>query len=467
MYRPVAAADAYGKHVTCSHDETLRTALFRATFLTFTVNFHPLDWEKIQKKNAIMLDHEGLFKEAQSARIFDEYIDLCLVEIESAFDDLDFTQSLQRLTELDLLVRRFKTLRDPARTALVDFLKEAGLSVRDGESLEELRQRTALLRTQHRDQRFHIFALEHATRDGQLTPSLQEAWSAFAKRIDRPAFWPSEENALELADAIKIFIKFILGKLRHRDDDPATVDTLVQRLEEWTLTQLRAGLDVEDSDRNESIQAILRLAQEMTDFSPDRRILQLIGESESVLRLPPIMAGVLDRPRLFKVERLRTQNLGESKSEATELVREIRDALRQEMNQEPPCKEVDQRRLRDSCLGKNWIEARSLAASLLLDKRDQVTQDHLSDLETVYAIALAHSFEQIENDAFGRTLQYACLATVAVEGSGIPYYLGKALLDQFVASAIVAMIKSMAGRNRSAVSFELLPAPGRQLMANL
>jgi hypothetical protein len=65
MYRPVAAEDAYGKHATFSHDETLRKALFRATFLTFTVNFHPLDWEKIQIKEPVALVEDEEFWESE------------------------------------------------------------------------------------------------------------------------------------------------------------------------------------------------------------------------------------------------------------------------------------------------------------------------------------------------------------------------------------------------------------------
>lgn len=237
------------------------------------------------RRAAILKDYEELLIEAQNARIHDEYIDLCLTEMENAFDTFDFNQALQRLNELASLVRRFKALRDPARAALVKFLQEAKLSVQDEESLEHLRQRVDLFRDQHREQRLHLLELERAARDDRLPSSLRKAWSDFARDMDRPTFWPSEEKSRALAEAIDTFVRFIFGKLRFRDDDPPIADTLVERLDEWIRTQLRTGLAAEEPGRNAAIQALCGLAQEIKEFAPDGHVLRVVSASEPTPRL--------------------------------------------------------------------------------------------------------------------------------------------------------------------------------------
>ncbi|MBI3798814.1 MAG: hypothetical protein HY268_17850 [Deltaproteobacteria bacterium] len=238
------------------------------------------------KKSTTLKDYAGLLKEAQDARIHNEYINLCLTEMENAFNAFDFHQAMQRLNELQSLVQRFNALRDPTRVALVEFLEEAGLPVHNDESLEQLQQYAAALRDRHRNQRLHLLQLEHAAKDERLLLSLRDAWADLARRLDRPAYWPSEENSRALADAIDTFVRFILGKLRYKADDPATADMLVGRLEQWIRAQLYTGLVAEEGGRNAAIQALSDLAEEIEEFALDTHVLRVVSASELTLRFP-------------------------------------------------------------------------------------------------------------------------------------------------------------------------------------
>ncbi len=108
------------------------------------------------------------------------------------------------------------------------------------------------------------------------------------------------------------------------------------------------------------------------------------------------------------------------------------------MGNELVCDGADRAELRTAARRSDWAAVRTLAAALIRDASHTPSQDSISDVEAIYAVALAYSSPPGDFDLLGRAFQNACLAILSAE-NGLLYYLPPATLDEVVAKAFVAM----------------------------
>jgi hypothetical protein len=390
-----------------------------------------------KKKTAFLMDpnRAALLNEAQNVRVHDKDIDVCLVEIDKALYELDFDGALQWLGELDTCIHRFKMRQDPIRRALIDFLREAKTSFQDDAPLGELDHLASIERINHEYRRLHLLQLQ----DERLPSWLRDAWSASAQRMDRPALWPTEEVSLKLAKAIETLVKFIVGRLRYRNVDPEAVDTLIQRLGEWIPAQIHIGLETRDNQRNGNIwKTLFDFAEEIGGYCPDSRIWQVIGASEPQRHLFRDVPESLEQSRPLKLDHLEFKKIEGGKLAFVDFVREVREALIEQMDNEPAGDGADHAKLRTAARRSDWTATRALAAALIRDASHILPQDSISDVEAIYAVALAYSSPPRELELLGKVFQNACLAVLSA-GNGLLYYLPPAMLDDVVARAFVVM----------------------------
>src|SRR5262249_45791299 len=266
--------------------------------------------------------------------------------------------------------------RDPARRALVDFLKEAKTSFREDAELDELEQIVSAVRNSHEYRRLHLLQLQ----DERLPGWLRDAWSASAQRMDRPALWPTEEFSLKLTTVIKTFVEFIVRRLRYRDEDPA-VNLLIQRLGEWVPAQLRVGLETGDGQGNGGVwKTFVDFAEEI-GYCPEWRIWQVIGAFEPQPYLSHDVSALPEQPRSSKLDHLEARKPVGSKLAFVDVVREVREALKESIGKEPLRDTVDRGQLRTAARGGDWMLVRSLAATQILDTNHILIEDSLSDAE--------------------------------------------------------------------------------------
>src|SRR5207245_11201786 len=104
-----------------------------------------------------------------------------------------------------------------------------------------------------------------------------------------------------------------------------------------------------------------------------------------------------------------------------DFVREVREALKEQMDNEPACDGADRAKLRTAARRSDWAAARALAAALIRDTSHTLPQDSISDVEAIYAVALAYSSPPGDLELLGRVFQHACLATLSA-GNAQRYY---------------------------------------------
>ncbi|WP_437815127.1 ATP-binding protein [Sorangium sp. So ce1078] len=372
------------------------------------------------KIDAIRHEHEPTLSQAHAARDQDEFIDLWLKELDAAFVSLDLDQAEKRIVELEELVAVYRLRTDPARLALVEFLREAGQEQVDDLTIEELTKRAEATRAARRHQRIHILELEDAARREVFSASLRESWSAFARRVDRPALWLNEELSLHLGMAVKACEKFMRGKLRYRDDDPATVDLLVTSLERWIPVRIKEA--IEGDDQEAAAKPLLDLAEQIENNAPERSILRLVGEiapqstaSASIIDLALRQGDPLGAQEPPRAER-RERTMPPPVNVAPEIRRFLQEQAQREARLPPPSPEA----LRNAIHKKDWRSARPVGAALLL-KDAESAEATLTGGEVAYAVALTHAPLDDEPEVILQVFRNASLAS-AWRGSDTSFY---------------------------------------------
>ncbi|MDI1484379.1 AAA family ATPase [Polyangium sp. y55x31] len=392
--------------------------------------------EEIEKKRAsIRSENAELLANAQAARVHDEYIDLGLLEVEEALNALEFQDATERLRELDALVRRYHLERDPKRQPLVELLTEAGRTPPAEASTDQLEQLVEALRSEYQYSRLHLHSLREAADDPALPPFFREAWSAAARRLDRPALWPNGDQSLELAESVETIVRFMKTRLRHREVEPAQVDILVESLAEWTPARMKEALE------RKTRSPIVELANEIKSFCPIQRVLQLLGEAAgSVAPIAPQGSWQSDgiewvRQRVPRGAWLRNELVKQATPEATNIVSEMRAFFRERAESEPaPAVAARRETLRDVMRKRDWQSAQRIAGELVLGRSESEGQ-RLSEAETAYAVCLAHGSVAEERSRRAELLHYACLATL--DTRDIHYYVTSNTIDEMVARAVL------------------------------
>jgi AAA ATPase domain len=223
-----------------------------------------------ERREELRTVHGDLLRAAEDAKD-DEYVSIALSYVLEALKELNSDKLSRTIEDLENQLRRFRLQQDPRRSALAEFVREAGEPVGVDDTIDQLAVRVERLRRAAGDRRFHIDQLLGLA--DTLPNTLKEAWHSAARRLDRPALWPTRTRALELADTIDIFKEYLEAQA---EEDPATVGLLMSRFEAWLPPQLSLALQ---HGGDEAAKPFIGLGRDIKRFASITKVLRLLGES--------------------------------------------------------------------------------------------------------------------------------------------------------------------------------------------
>jgi hypothetical protein len=377
-----------------------------------------------KRKVDILAAREELLKEADKLKEHDQDVVFWAQEIHHALDKLEFDAAPELFQELEAAVNVARARRDPVRLGLLEFIREAGDIPDENAPLQTLYRHVENIRTINQDRRLHLIELDGVRDNSRLPDGLRERWSSLARSLDRPARWPSEETAIDVAWAIKQFILFLVGHLQDRESDPEITDLLVENFAEWLPKQSEIDPTFISESGTRALHQIKKIAQDIHDHRPEKSILRTLGytfpaTAISTTVAPPVWTktGGLSLPSTPPaVGRTRSPQI-----DASDILRKVREFLAERMRHEKQAG-GEPAQLRSAARNHQWRTARELAASLSLSTSD-LNSSPPTDVEVVYAIALAHSTETTDRSELLAIQQVACLAALAADRSHYSYYL--------------------------------------------
>jgi hypothetical protein len=369
------------------------------------------------------LKNADLLNEAGEAREADKDISDCLVEIENALTSARFGEADDWVDCLRGLVGDYRKRRDPVSKSLREFLAEAGQIVDEDTDQEKLRAMVARARIENSSRRVFIEALAGAGEEDSWPAGLRTRWTETATQIDKPRCWQEPERAAKLSDAILVFRTYISRKLKWRAKDPATIDTVVERLGEWVSSQLVEVLEKEATQRDEAIKPIFTLAQDVHDDCPSAHVLQVVGSGKPAQQTArPVQALVGDADTVTINEVVEGAKLvAEPATTSEQLVAELREETKRLLPSATSKMGGDTRALKAALVRKDWSKAGNLAAEWIEGHAGQLAKDSFNDTEAVCMLCIAGGGGEAQPDVRGdRIWLLGCLGLGAAD---VGYYL--------------------------------------------
>ena len=383
--------------------------------------------------------HSEILDEGHGIGLQDVDIATCIDIIEKEVESLDFPDADRWVGELQGYLERFRQQRDPERVSLLELLREAGCDPREEQSTTALRQQFESVKAEQELQRFHVLKLAELSHSDQLPNGFRNDLQLLAQKLDRPRLWiPSDYGAMELAESLDTCAKRMVKRLQDREFDPIGTDTLVDSLSRGLTERLQASTATTASDdlRQQVYVQINTLAKEIREGCSDQKVLHLLGRPGQIRQeentapsgaAPPQMtessAKPIEKPQPF----------------AKQVLEDVRGFLRARMQREMPLEVDGHDQLIEAVKGRHWPEVRRLAANPWFGNQDLPSQ--LSDVESLYAVALAQTLEadgECEPKTVLEACQIACLG-LACDGQRKYYGLSREaeeqLLLHFVAKA--------------------------------
>jgi len=389
---------------------------------------------RLEKKKADLLSaRTELQMEADRYKEYEQDIVFWNQEIHRALDSFEFETIPDLFRELEAAVVQAKAQRDPVRLSLLEFLREAELVPNERAGREDMQRQVEDVKVRNQERRLHLLELEKVRDNTALPERLRERWSSLARNLDRPARWPSEEAAFDAAWAVQQFVTYLVGLWQDRESDPGQVDLFVQSFAEWVPQQCEADPTFASPAGMEALRQIKRLATDISTHRLERSILRTLGHAATAqppATVPPapvpavMTTAVPSAPSAVPI----AGRARDRQADADEVVRTVRSFLAGRMGGEVPT-DGDPTQLRSAVRGYRWKAARELAAALAR-QAPAPEGSPPSDVEAVYAIALAYSVETNDRPEFLAVQQSACLAVLAAERSQYHYYLPPTLLKE-------------------------------------
>ena len=387
------------------------------------------------QREALQQGYVELLRQAEEARAQDELVDLAFGYFREALEDLAPERVHTAALDLEKEVRRFQVESDPRRKQLRELLAEAGAVVVESESTDLLQSRFDALSAQATERRIHID--EFSRLDPALPLSLRESWMVAAQQLDRPGLWPSERMSGELAECIDYFNRYLRGRLKHRQDSAEVTDLLVRRLEMWLPAQLRAALSGDEA----AVSSLLGLREEIRDFAPAGRVLQLLGETAPPQRVPiPAPTPALVRGEVQSRSQAVTSPGVPETISAAELYTSAREYLGQRARAESAAMSgvrADLAQLRQLALGSDWNHIRLVAAACVEARSG--SSDRLSGQEAVYAVAVLRT--QLSDAASERLALAQHVVAAVLDNPDADYYL----VEEARRAALVDALAAISG----------------------
>src|SRR5207249_2561242 len=119
---------------------------------------------------------------------------------------------------------------------------------------------------------------------------------------------------------------------------------------------------------------------------PEWRRWQIIGASEPQRYLFQDVPQSLEQFRPSKLDHLESRRSAGGKVAFVDVVREVREVLKESISKEPLNDTVDLGQLKTAARRSDWILVRSLAATQIGDTNPVPVEDSLSDAEALYAV---------------------------------------------------------------------------------
>jgi len=366
------------------------------------------------------LKNAALLGEAGEAREADKDISDCLVEIENALTSARFGEADEWADCLTGLLGDYRRRRDPVSKSLREFLAEAGKIVEEDTDQEELRGMVARLRVDNQPRRVFIEALAGAGEETDWPAGLRTRWTESAAQIDRPRFWQEHGRAEKLAEAVLVFRKYITRKLKWRHTDPATIDTVVERLGEWVSSQLIEFLGKEGAQQDDAVKPFFTLAHDVHEDCPSAHVLQVVGAGQPAqqpARQVPAPVGVVDAVALVEGAR----PVAEPATTSEQLVAELRMETKGLLPSARSKTGGDTRALKAALVRKDWDVASNLAADWIEAHAAQLAKDSFNDTEAVCMLCIAGSGGVAQADA--RRDRIWLLGCLGLGVADVGYYL--------------------------------------------
>ena len=376
-------------------------------------------------RDQIKSQNANLLTEAESVKELDANISEYLNEVESALDEGEFGDAIAAIDLLRECIAEFRNQNQPARTALITDLQEAGVDIPDRSSLDDLEALLQKVRNDNYKQRQHIIALDSAISQKLASEPVKILWPDATRRFDRREFWPDSDTSGLLSEAVNIIEKKLRGKWNSRlgDNDPST--TIVQNVANWTIDQLAIGLEAHEKT---SVDHVIELAQLLDDGYGDAALQRFIGETIEYTTSQQTSTNVETKivtGALNKLPKAKQDSIPTMFSLLTGMV-----------DNEPHSEASDFNSLRNAARSNDWVRTRSLVIGMLKINKPSEENRHL-DLLAIYAVSLFYTENQIGEDS-PNWLKEACIAVAA--SRQLSGYLGEKIVREFIPAVVFRCI---------------------------
>lgn len=342
----------------------------------------------------------------------------------------EFDEARAALELLRECMDQFRDRNDPERAELLQFLTEAGHRIEVKVPIEQLRTDVERYRSEAMERRAHIVALKEAASHLKAAEPVKQTWEDSARRIDRPALWPSAETSGLLAEAVDVVGAKLRGKWIRRigEEDASTV--VVCRAAEWLSTEVESTVRAEDVAARDRV---IELAQRLEDGCGDAALLQFLGATAT--RAGASFAG-LERHEAIRQDNMRTQSEGavSAPGPPTNLLKDLIDS-------EIPLEPADIARLQKAFRIGDWRQAQGLVAQLLHSANPAYSESRES---LVAAYACARLLEMPDESEVPTWLADACIAVASPKRSS-SYWIGERKAQEIVPRAILRALPRVEG----------------------
>lgn len=345
--------------------------------------------ETAQMAAAFRLKNTDLLTEARQAREADRDISECLIEIENALENSRFSEADDWAGYLMGLLGTYRKRRDPVSTSLREFLAEVGETASQDVGPDELREMARIVRIENSTRREHVEEMLEAAQQSNLPAGLRRRWGEVAAQLDKPNFWQQPDCAAKLAGAIRVFRKYLSGKLKWRDKDPSTTDAIVDSLGEWVPTQLTQIVEKTSGRTEDVMNHFLGLASDVEDDCPSAHVLQVVGATKEPTTSPELAPVVVGGDVVVIREEKKTELT--AGGTGAQLMAELRTEIRKHLPKVLSGTGGDARVLKAALARRDWSAATMVAADWLHEHANKLAPERFNDTEAVSLLSIAAS----------------------------------------------------------------------------
>lgn len=383
-------------------------------------NMNTVFKERIEEaKRTILKDYVIEWSEVHSIALVDENVQLWASEIESLMDEYRLSEVRNYLPDLKQAIQEYNNRNSDEYRDGINFLREAGQTIPEGLSLNELQNEIHLLKKESIASRQHIFCLENVLSSSSYEDTFKSEIRKLLNEIDHPARWLPLDRSKAILGDLQIILNYLESRSRWRDTRPEIYSRLSYSLARFIaktvkvlstqanitpdnieLGDLATWIALESWEADE----VLRYLHDKVPSDQSSEIEINVPDVRSLEKKPINVIGTQGE---VLVQRTTPQPSDETtKVMLVKLHSTILKIAEREKKTELP-KEMH-KVLRSLCRELKWHEARILSANMLC--QDSKGNELRNLIEATYCVALAHDNEK--SSLTSEEMISVCLGTI-------------------------------------------------------